>query len=186
MNQRNLWDLLDNGLSYIPEERMVDGTVRDFTVEENLILKDHHHQPYAHGVFMDFGKIAAESDRMIEAFDIRTPSRHTPLKSLSGGNIQKLILARELSRNPSVLVAAQPTRGLDVSATEYVHQRLIEQRAAGTATLLISEDLDEILNLSDRIAVMYEGRIMGIVERDDVDVEQIGLMMARVSEQVTN
>jgi len=180
MNQRNLWDLLGNGLSYIPEERMVDGTVRDFSVEENLILKDHHHQPYAHGVFMDFGKIAAESDRLIKAFDIRTPSRHTPLKSLSGGNIQKLILARELSRNPSVLVAAQPTRGLDVSATEYVHQRLIAQRAAGTATLLISEDLDEILNLSDRIAVMYEGQIMGIVERDDVDVEKIGLMMAGI------
>lgn len=175
--------LLDHGLSYIPEERMVDGTVRDFSVEENLILKDHHHQPYAHGVFMDFGKIAAESNRLIDAFDIRTPSRHTPLKSLSGGNIQKLILARELSRNPSVLVAAQPTRGLDVSATEYVHRRLIEQRAAGTATLLISEDLDEILNLADRIAVIYEGRIMGIVERENVDVEQIGLMMAGVSEE---
>ncbi len=176
--------LLDHGLSYIPEERMIDGTVRDFSVEENLILKDHHVKPYAHGVFMDFGKIAAESERLIEAFDIRTPSRHTPLKSLSGGNIQKLILARELSRNPSVLVAAQPTRGLDVSATEYVHRRLIEQRAAGTATLLISEDLDEILNLSDRIAVIYEGRIMDIVERENVDVERIGLMMAGVSEQM--
>ena len=103
---------------------------------------------------------------------------------MSGGNIQKLILARELSRNPSVLVAAQPTRGLDVSATEYVHRRLIEQRAAGTATLLISEDLDEILNLSDRIAVIYEGRIMDIVERENVDVERIGLMMAGVSEQM--
>ena len=177
--------LLDHGLSYIPEERMVDGTVRDFTVEENLILKDHHRPPYARGVFMNFRKIAAESDRLIKAFDIRTPSRHTPLKSLSGGNIQKLILARELSRNPRVLVAAQPTRGLDVSATEYVHRRLIEQRTAGTATLLISEDLDEILNLADRIAVMYEGRIMGIVERENVDVGQIGLMMAGVSEQTT-
>lgn len=134
---------------------------------------------------MNFRKIAAESDRLIKAFDIRTPSRHTPLKSLSGGNIQKLILARELSRNPRVLVAAQPTRGLDVSATEYVHRRLIEQRTAGTATLLISEDLDEILNLADRIAVMYEGRIMGIVERENVDVGQIGLMMAGVSEQTT-
>ena len=175
--------LLDHGLSYIPEERMVDGTVRDFSVAENLILKDHHRKPYAHWVFMDSAKIASESDRLIEAFDIRTPSRQTPLKSLSGGNIQKLILARELSRDPSVLVAAQPTRGLDVSATEYVHRRLIEQRSAGTATLLISEDLDEILNLSDRIAVIYEGRIMGIVDREDVDVERIGLMMAGVSEQ---
>lgn len=176
-------ELLAHGLSYIPEERMVDGTVRDFTVEENLILKDHHRPPYSRGIFMDFKTIAAQSKKLIKAFDIRTPSRHTPLKSLSGGNIQKLILARELSRNPSVLIASQPTRGLDVSATEYVHRRLIEQRSEGTATLLISEDLDEILNLADRIAVIYEGRIMGVVNRDDVDVEKLGLMMAGVSEE---
>ena len=166
--------LLAHGLSYIPEERMVDGTVRDFSIEENLILKDHHLPPYSHGIFMNFKVIAEHSNKLIKAFDIRTPSRHTPLKSLSGGNIQKLILARELSRNPSVVIAAQPTRGLDVSATEYVHRRLIEQRSEGTATLLISEDLDEILNLADRIAVIYEGRIMGIVDRDDVDVESWG------------
>ena len=177
--------LLEHGLSYIPEERMSDGTVRDFSVEENLILKDHHRPPYAKGLFLDFKQIAVESERLILDFDIRTPSRHTPLKSLSGGNIQKLILARELSRHPSVLVAAQPTRGLDVSATEYVHRQLIEQRSAGTATLLISEDLDEILNLADRIAVIYEGRIMGVVKREDVSVEELGLMMAGVSGHAT-
>jgi simple sugar transport system ATP-binding protein len=172
--------LLDHGLSYIPEERMIDGTVAEFSVEENLILKDHHHPPYAHGIFMNFKRIAEESDRLIEDFDIKTPSRRTPVKSLSGGNIQKLILARELSRNPRVLVAAQPTRGLDVSATEYVHRRLIEQREKGCAILLISEDLDEILNLADRIAVIYEGEIMGVVTREEVEIDQLGLMMAGV------
>ncbi len=172
--------LLDQGLSYIPEERMIDGTVVEFSVEENLILKDHHHPPYAHGIFLDFNRIADESERLIKDFDIKTPSRKTPVKSLSGGNIQKLILARELSRNPRVLVAAQPTRGLDVSATEYVHRRLIEQRGKGCAILLISEDLDEILNLADRIAVIYEGKIMGIMLREGVEVETIGLMMAGV------
>ncbi len=172
--------LLDRGLSYIPEERMIDGVVRDFSVEENLILKDHHRPPYSSGVFLKFKRIAAETERLIEEFDIRTPSRNTMLKSLSGGNIQKTILARELSRTPTVAIAAQPSRGLDVSATEYVHRRLIEQRSQGTATLLISEDLDEILNLSDRIAVIYEGKIMGIADREEVTVEQLGLMMAGV------
>jgi len=173
--------LLDRGLSYIPEERMIDGAVRDFSVEENLILKDHHRQPYSNGLFMNFKQIASETDQLIKDFDIRTPSRNTSLKSLSGGNIQKTILARELSRTPTVAIAAQPTRGLDVSATEYVHRRLIEQRGQGTATLLISEDLDEIRNLSDRIAVIYEGRIMGVERCEDVTVEELGLMMAGIS-----
>ena len=172
--------LLERGLSYIPEERMIDGVVRDFSVEENLILKDHHRKPYSKGLFMDFKRIASETEQLIKDFDIRTPSRNTLLKSLSGGNIQKTILARELSRSPAIAIAAQPTRGLDVSATEYVHRRLMEQRSQGTATLLISEDLDEILNLSDRIAVIYEGQIMGVANRDDVTVEQLGLMMAGV------
>jgi general nucleoside transport system ATP-binding protein len=119
--------------------------------------------------------------QLIADFDVKTPSQETPLKYLSGGNIQKLILARELSRNPQVLIAAQPTRGVDIGATEYIHRRLIEQRQHGTATLLISEDLDEILNLSDRIAVMFEGRIMGIVPRDQADPQTLGLMMAGVS-----
>jgi ABC-type uncharacterized transport system ATPase subunit len=170
--------LLKLGLSYIPEERMRDGVIRDFSVEENLILQDHAGEPYANGIFMNFGNIAERADELIQAFDIRTPNRDTPLKNLSGGNIQKMILARELSRQPRVLVAAQPTRGVDISATEYIHRRLIQQRAEGTATLLISEDLDEIRNLSDRIAVMYEGQIVGVAERDQATVEQLGLMMA--------
>ncbi|MBA7562354.1 ABC transporter ATP-binding protein [Candidatus Atribacteria bacterium 1244-E10-H5-B2] len=173
--------LLEHGLSYIPEERMRDGTIQKFTVEENLILKDHIHQPYTDGIFMNFKNIARESERRISDFDIRTPSRYTSLKSLSGGNIQKLILARELSRKPGVLIASQPTRGLDVSATEYVHRQLIEQRTKlKTATLLISDDLDEILSLADRIAVIYEGKIMGVVKRNEVSVEELGMMMGGV------
>lgn len=172
--------LLEQGLSYIPEERMRDGVIRDFTVAENLILHDHAKKPYANGMFMNYRRISERSDELIGAFEIKTPTRDTPLKSLSGGNIQKLILARELSRKPSVLVAAQPTRGLDIAATEYIHRLLVRQRGEGTATLLISEDLDEIRNLSDRIAVMYEGQIMGIVEREEATVEQLGLMMAGV------
>jgi len=173
--------LLEFGFSYIPEERMRDGTIQKFTVEENIILKDHIHKPYANGIFMNFKRIARESERLINNFDIRTPSRHTSLKSLSGGNIQKLILARELSRKPDVLVAAQPTRGLDVSATEYVHRQLIEQRTKlKSATLLISDDLDEILSLADRIAVIYEGKIMGTVNRDELNIKQLGMMMGGI------
>ena len=116
--------------------------------------------------------------QMVESFNVKTPTLETPIKNLSGGNIQKLILARELTRKPTVLIAAQPTRGVDIGATEYIHHRLLEQRLAGTATLLISEDLDEIRALSDRIAVIYEGRIVGIVDGRASSAEQLGLMMA--------
>jgi simple sugar transport system ATP-binding protein len=125
--------------------------------------------------------MSARTNEIIKAYSVKTPDLDTPIKNLSGGNIQKLIMARELSRQPKLLIAAQPTRGVDIGATEYIHQRLLEQRAAGTAILLISEDLDETRTLSDRIAVMYEGRITGIVERGKATVEQIGLMMAGIS-----
>jgi simple sugar transport system ATP-binding protein len=169
-----------HGLSYIPEDPLRDGAVREFTVEENLILKDHGLPPYARGIFLDFRRIGEECQRLIRGFEVRTPSRRASLKSLSGGNIQKLILARELSRHPRVLVAAQPTRGLDVSATEYVHRLLIGQREKGTATMLISEDLEEILALSDRVAVMHGGAVMGVLRREEVDLQVLGLMMAGV------
>ncbi len=168
------------GLAYIPEERMRDGAVKEFTVAENVILHDHDQPPISAGVLLDFAAIEARTAELVAAFDVKTPSQSTPLKSLSGGNIQKLILARELSSEPRVLLASQPTRGVDIGATEYIHQRLLDQRAAGTATLLISEDLEEVMALSDRIAVMYEGAIVGIVDRADATVEQLGLMMAGV------
>lgn len=167
------------GLSYIPEERMEDGVVREFTVAENYILQDHGRSPFVRGgIFTNHGAIASACRSAIQQYEIKTPSADTPIKNLSGGNIQKLILARELSRTPRVLIAAQPTRGVDIGATEYIHHRLLEQRSRGTAILLISEDLDEILALCDRIAVMYEGRIVGIIPREQVHIRQLGAMMA--------
>ena len=174
--------LTEQMLAYIPEERMKDGMIQEFSVSENVILRDHHKNPFSRSGFLILRIIAEYADRLIEKFKVKTPSRETPAKNLSGGNIQKMILARELSREPRVLIAAQPTRGLDIGATEYVHARLLEQRRQGTAILLISEDLDEILALSDRIAVIYEGQIMGVVARDDATLEQLGLMMAGVVE----
>jgi simple sugar transport system ATP-binding protein len=172
--------LTEQRLAYIPEERMKDGIVQEFSVAENTVLRDHDKKPFSRSGFLILRVIADYADKLIKNFKIKTPSRETPAKNLSGGNIQKVVLARELSREPRVLIAAQPTRGVDIGATEYVHARLLEQRQQGTAILLISEDLDEILVLSDRIAVIYEGQIMGVVARDDATLEQLGLLMAGV------
>lgn len=169
------------GLAYIPEERMHDGIVQDFSVAENLILQEHSRPPFSRRTFLQFRAIAERSRQLVQDFQVKTPTIETKIKSLSGGNIQKVVMARELARAPRVLVAAQPTRGVDIGATEYIHQRLLDQRAAGTATLLISEDLDEILALADRILVLYEGRIMGIVARNETNAEELGLMMAGVT-----
>ena len=205
-------DRMAMGLSYIPEERMKDGAIRDFSVADNIILQDHDKSPYVRGIFFDFKTIRMDAKRLVEAFNVKTPTIDTPIKNLSGGNIQKLIIGRELWRRPSVLIASQPTRGVDIGASEYIHKQLLGQREgvvtvesaavqkeskAGKtkraihkflksrrelclATLLISEDLDEIRALSDRIAVIYEGKIVGIVDRDEATIEQLGLMMAGV------
>jgi general nucleoside transport system ATP-binding protein len=172
---------VESGLAFIPEERMRDGAIREFSVQENVFLHDHAAPQFSRGIFLDFPRMAAFATQLVEQFSVKTPSLETPIKNLSGGNIQKLIMARELSRKPQVLIAAQPTRGVDIGATEYIHQQLLQQRAAGTAILLVSEDLDEIRTLSDRIAVIYEGRIMGIVARGQATVEQIGLLMAGIA-----
>ena len=171
---------LDAGLAYIPEERNRDGIIGNFSVAENAILQNNG--SYTRGrLFFSFSAINRHTTSLIQKFNIKTPNTQTPAKNLSGGNIQKLILARELSRNPAVVIAAQPTRGVDISATEYIQRVLIDQRSAGVAILLISEDLDEILALSDRIAVIYEGKIVGILAVKDADVETLGLMMGGVS-----
>ncbi|SHO49738.1 ABC transporter ATP-binding protein [Desulfopila aestuarii] len=169
------------GLAYVPEERMRDGAIGDFNIKENLILLDHGDTKFCRpSGMLRFAKIKEHCNRLVDEFNVKTPDLETPTKHLSGGNIQKLILARELSGNPKVLIAAQPTRGVDIGAAEYIHKRLADERTRGTATVVISEDLDEIMALSDRIAVMYEGEIMGIVERDNASREEIGLMMAGV------
>ena len=130
--------------------------------------------------YLKLKTIDNHTKQLIDQFQIKTPSHKTPVKSLSGGNIQKLVLAREFSRKPRTIVAAQPTRGLDIGAAEYVREQLILQRNEGTAVLLISEDLDEIFALSDRIAVIYEGKIMDILSRDEATKEKVGLLMAGV------
>lgn len=166
------------GLAHVPSDRYTMAMLKDFSVAENLVLQRVGDAPFTTRGFLDRGAIRCNAEQLIRDFDVRTPSPETPAGNLSGGNAQKMVLARELARAPRVLLAAQPTRGLDVAAIEFVHRKLIEQRDAGLGVLLISTELDEILALSDRIAVMYEGEIMGIVEAGSVDVKDIGLMMA--------
>lgn len=175
-------DMIAAGVAFIPEERMAMGVVREFSVTENAILETHAHPPFAQGIFLDFSKIESHVRQWLREFDVKTPALNTPVKNLSGGNIQKLIFARELTRRPKLLIAAQPTRGVDIGATEYIHKQLLEQRSAGTAILLISEVLDEVLTLADRIAVMYEGEIVGIVP-PNTSVQELGLMMAGAKRQ---
>ncbi len=177
-------DVIAAGMGYIPEDRLHVGTIPNFSVSENLILKDHARPPLSHNGFLNLENIQRFSTNLVAEFDIKTPSIHTLAKSLSGGNIQKLVLAREITRQPVFLLANQPTRGLDIGATEFVHRRLIEQRDQGKAILLISEDLDEIFALSDRIAVIFEGKILGIVPITEAKRETIGLMMAGLAEKI--
>ncbi len=178
--EMHLKDRLSKGLAIIPEERMRDGAIKDFSVQENIFLHDHAEKAFRWGVFLKFKKMADHARRLTSDFSVKTPSLDTPIKNLSGGNIQKVIMARELARTPAVLIAAQPTRGVDIGASEYIRQRLLDQRDAGTAVLLMSEDLDELYNLSDRIAVIYEGRIMGIFKRDETDIQSLGYLMAGI------
>jgi len=173
-------DLTERMLSYIPEERMRDAMIKNFSVAENMILREHHKQPFSRSGFLNLRDISSHADELITKFHVKTPSHDTLAKNLSGGNIQKMVLAREISRSPRVIIAAQPTRGLDIGATEYVREQLLDQRRQGVAILLISEDLDEILALSDRIAVIYEGQIMDILPRENATPEKLGLLMAGV------
>jgi len=170
--------LSDLGCAHVPEERIRMGIVPALPVEENLILKRHHRPPFCWRGLLRPRAIRSFAQRAVEEYAILTPSLRTPAKLLSGGNIQRLILARELSGRPAVVIAAHPTYGLDVGATEQIRQLLLRQREEGAAVLLVSEDLEEILELSDRIAVMFRGEIMGIVSAGEASLEEIGLMMA--------
>ena len=171
--------LAGRGVCYVPAERVV-GTVPNLSVAENFILKAYDQAPFCRRLFLDRAAVEAHADRLIAEYGVATPSPETPLKLLSGGNIQRAILARETSGAPRLLIAAHPTSGLDVGATEYIRQTLLAQREQGTAILLVSEDLEEILQLSDRIAVMYGGQIMGILPAERADLEVIGMMMAGI------
>lgn len=166
------------GLSHIPEDRHKHGLVLDFTMSENMVLETYFHPEFSKGIFLNYDAIDRHAQKLIQEFDVRTPSIYNAARSLSGGNQQKAIIAREVDKNPDLLIAAQPTRGLDVGAIEFVHRRLIEQRDKGKAVLLISFELDEILNVADRIAVIYEGQIVGEVLPKETNDQELGLMMA--------
>jgi simple sugar transport system ATP-binding protein len=168
------------GAAHVPEDRQRDGLVLPYSVADNLVLQTYYRPPFARGVVLQEAEIRKSAEARIGEFDIRTPSAATPAGSLSGGNQQKVIVAREFSRPIRLLVASQPTRGLDVGSIEYIHGRILEKRDEGTAVLLVSPELDEILELSDRIAVMYRGRIVATVAADRVTKEQVGLLMAGV------
>jgi general nucleoside transport system ATP-binding protein len=172
-------ETIDAGLGFVPEDRKQDGCVGTFTIAENLILNHFDEHPYARGIALNLSKVRQNAAHRVSEFDIRTHSIEASVSSLSGGNQQKVVLARELSRALALLVACQPTRGLDVGAIEFVHKRLIEERDRGTAVVIISTELDEVVALADRIAVMYRGRIVGIVPHD-TSREVLGLMMAGV------
>ncbi|MGD2161502.1 MAG: ABC transporter ATP-binding protein [Anaerolineales bacterium] len=169
------------GTAHVPEDRQRDGLILAFPVADNLILNTYYKEPYTHGVVLQEDTILEVARKRIKEFDIRTPSAMTPASSLSGGNQQKVIVAREFSRPIKLLVASQPTRGLDVGSIEYIHKRIVEKRDEGTGVLLVSPELDEIMELADHIAVMYRGKIVAIVPREETTKEKIGLLMAGVS-----
>ncbi len=173
-------EIMNMGVAYIPPDRQHTGLLLDFTLVENLIGKSYYREPYSkRGVFQQ-SEINTFAEKAIHDYDVRTPGPELKAKMLSGGNQQKLVLARELSGKPDLIIASQPARGLDVGATEYVHHRMVEARNNGAAILLISTELEEILSLSDRIAVMFEGEMMGIVHGKGADIHEIGEMMAGV------
>jgi ABC-type uncharacterized transport system ATPase subunit len=170
--------MMEVGVASVPEDRIEEGLVMDFRLHENIVLGLHRSRPYARWMFLDQSRIEDFANESIKNYAIATPSALHLTRVLSGGNLQKVILARELSREPALFIANQPTRGLDVGATEYVHRRLLEQRQRGCAILLISEDLEEIFNLSDRIAVIFKGRIAGTLPAEEATLEKIGFLMA--------
>jgi simple sugar transport system ATP-binding protein len=175
-------DVLHSGIGFVPEDRTTDGLVSGFSIANNLILDVYDKSPYAKGIALQPKAIADEAVKHVEQFDVRTTSVNATAGSLSGGNQQKVVLARELSRDLKLLIASQPTRGLDVGSIEFVHKRIIAERDAGAAVMIVSSELDEVVALADRIAVMYHGRIVGIVP-PDTDRDTLGLMMAGAHEE---
>jgi simple sugar transport system ATP-binding protein len=173
-------DRLHAGIAYIPEDRREDGIVADFSVADNLVLDLYDRPPFANGIAMNLSAVRDNASRLVEEFDVRTSSIDTAVGTLSGGNQQKVILAREVGRRVRLLLASQPTRGLDVGSIEFVHRRIVAERDQGIAVIIVSSELDEIYALADRIAVMYEGKITGF-RPPDVPVTELGLLMAGVN-----
>lgn len=170
--------ITENGLAHIPQDRHKHGLVLDFSIGENMVLQTYYQRPYSKNKVLNYKAIYEKADELIQEFDVRTPSVYTKARSLSGGNQQKAIIAREVDRSPDLLLAAQPTRGLDVGAIEFIHQKIIEERDRGKAVLLISYELDEILNVSDRIAVISDGKIVADLRPEETSEQELGLFMA--------
>jgi general nucleoside transport system ATP-binding protein len=171
-------EAIEAGLGHIAEDRHKRGLVLKYSLAENSILGIHYRQPFSKGIFMNYDNIREHARKLIDNYDVRTPSEEVAASSLSGGNQQKIVVAREIEKNPELIIAAQPTRGLDVGAIEYIHKRLVEERDSGRAVLLISLELDEVLSLADRIAVIYDGQIVDVLAAEDATEQKLGILMA--------
>ncbi len=179
-------EIFEQGLSYVPPDRLKVGLVPNLSSSDNAVLRHYNREPISRGTFIDYNEVKTYTEQLIEGYDIKVPRKEAPVKFLSGGNMQKLLLAREISEKPKLLVIVHPTRGLDVGAMEFVRKILLQERDNGVAILLISEDLDEIFMISDRIGVIHDGRILDIVDIEQAKVEQIGLLMAGMDETSTH
>lgn len=171
-------EIIDSGLGHIPEDRHKRGLILKYSLFENGILGLQHKKPFSKGIVMDYKAVREHCKRLIEEFDVRTPNDEVHASALSGGNQQKFIAAREISKDPELLIASQPTRGVDVGAIEYIHKRLVQERDNGKAVLLVSLELDEIMALSDRIAVMYDGKVVDVLDRKNATEQKLGILMA--------
>jgi simple sugar transport system ATP-binding protein len=175
--------ITEAGCAHVPEDRQEDGLVLSYTIADNLVLNTYYVQPFARGVVLNEESIREQATRLVQEYDVRTPSPFIPVSTLSGGNKQKVVIARELSRSVKLLIAAQPTRGVDVGSIEFIHKAMVAERDKGAAVLLVSAELDEILSLSDRIAVMYHGQIVATLPAAEVTREELGLLMAGATQQ---
>ncbi|MFD4704188.1 ATP-binding cassette domain-containing protein [Gottfriedia sp. NPDC058432] len=181
ITKHSIRERIKSGIAHIPEDRQKRGLVLEYTIEENVVLEIYNQEPFSKYGVLDKAAIAKHAKKIIEEFDVRSgEGAKTVVESMSGGNQQKAIIGREIELKPELLIACQPTRGLDVGSIEYIHKRLIEQRDSGKAVLLISLELDEVLNLSDRIAIVNAGEIIDIVNAKDTNEDELGLMMAGI------
>ncbi|XZK28857.1 ABC transporter ATP-binding protein [Clostridium perfringens] len=181
ITRESIRNRINSGIAHIPEDRHKRGLVLDYTIEENMVLEVYDKKPFSNKGLLNKKEIKKYAEKIIDEFDVRSgEGAESVARSLSGGNQQKAIIGREIELNPELLIAAQPTRGLDVGSIEYIHKRLVEQRDSGKAVLLISLELDEILNVSDRIAIINNGELIGIVNADETNENEVGLMMAGI------
>ena len=170
--------ITEMSVGHVPEDRHRDGLILDMMISENIALQTYYKEPLSKNGILNYANITSHAKKLMEEFDVRAASEFVPAAALSGGNQQKAIIAREITRDPDLLIVSQPTRGLDVGAIEYIHKRLIEARDNGKAVLVVSFELDEILNVSDRIAVIHDGKIQGVVTPETTNKQELGVLMA--------